>query len=318
MMSSYSFDNTGSIYNVSRIINSDFSFNLQAYKEYSPIFLPVSFAISYGIFFASFTATTTHIFLYNRRQLWSQARHAPSVKFDIHARLMSVYKEVPDWWYLIILCLFRLFLSRKAADSYLSGHIGIRYRCYRGVGHGAPCMGFLTFPLDRCAFSPCAFYFSEVNICSVLVFVWTIPIGVISAISNQQVQLNVISELTVGYILPGRPIANMIFKSWCTHAETQALRFSSDFKLGHYMKIPPRPMFLCQLVSTIVAGTVQLCVQAWMFSNIEDICSPDQKDGFICPSSNVFGTASIIVSLSSGIYFLISIAQCLLLYYSGV
>jgi hypothetical protein len=33
-----------------------------------------------------------------------------------------------------------------------------------------------------------------------------------------------------------------------------------------------------------------------MFSNIEGLCSADQKDGFICPSTTVFGTASIIVS----------------------
>ena len=76
----------------------------------------------------------------------------------------------------------------------------------------------------------------------------------------------------------------------------QALAFTSDFKLGHYMKVPPRPMFWGQVVATAVAGTVQLGVQAWMFTNILDICAPNQKDGFICPSTEVFGTASIIVS----------------------
>ena len=35
-----SFDNTGKTYNVSRIINADASFNLTAYEEYSPLFLP--------------------------------------------------------------------------------------------------------------------------------------------------------------------------------------------------------------------------------------------------------------------------------------
>jgi hypothetical protein len=48
----------------------------------------------------------------------------------------------------------------------------------------------------------------------------------------------------------------------------QALQFTSDFKLGHYMKIPPRSMFFCQVVATVIAGTVQLGVQAWMFTNI--------------------------------------------------
>ena len=87
---------------------------------------------------------------------------------------------------------------------------------------------------------------------------------------------------------------------------TQALRFTSDFKLGHYMKIPPRAMFWCQVVATVVAGTVQLAVQSWMFSNIRtsilflcathtlpnkynkaDMCAQHQVNGFICPDSEV-------------------------------
>jgi hypothetical protein len=75
----------------------------------------------------------------------------------------------------------------------------------------------------------------------------------------------------------------------------QALTFTSDFKLGHYMKVPPRVMFLAQVIATVVAGTVQLGVQAWMFTNIEydsvlfgmystidhccrEMCSPDQTN----------------------------------------
>ena len=53
-------------------------------------------------------------------------------------------------------------------------------------------------------------------------------------------------------------------------------------------------MFWGQVVATVIAGTVQLGVQAWMFTNIPDMCTPTQKDGFICPSTEVFGTASII------------------------
>jgi hypothetical protein len=31
-----------------------------------------------------------------------------------------------------------------------------------------------------------------------------------------------------------------------------------------------------------------------MFSNIPDMCNTHQKDGFICPNTEVFGTASFI------------------------
>lgn len=75
---------------------------------------------------------------------------------------------------------------------------------------------------------------------------------------------------------------------------TIALQFTQDLKLGHYMKIPPRTMFAAQVIAAVIAGTTQLGVQAWMFTNIQGMCDQDQPDGFICPSTTVFGTASII------------------------
>jgi OPT family oligopeptide transporter len=129
--------------------------------------------------------------------------------------------------------------------------------------------------------------------------IYTVPIGLIQATTNMEVGLNVITELVIGYALPGRPIAMMLFKTWGCMTMVQALTFTNDFKLGHYMKIPHRPMFWCQIVATVVAGTVQLSVQAWMFSNIGDFCSPDQPDGFTCTFTTVFDTASIVVSYYS-------------------
>ncbi|KAH9985944.1 OPT oligopeptide transporter protein-domain-containing protein [Russula vinacea] len=231
LVSSHSFDNTGSTYNVSRVINSDSSFNLQAYQTYSPLFLSASFAIAYGLSFASITATLTHTFLYYRKQIWTQARRSLSEQPDIHARLMSVYKEVPDWWYIAIFVTMFVF-------------------------------GVISIEVWDTEFPVWAFVLALM-----ISFVYTIPIGVIQAITNQQVGLNVITELIIGYALPGRPIAMMLFKTWG---------------------------YITMVVATVVAGTVQLGVQAWMFSNVEDLCSPDQKDGFICPSTTVFGTASII------------------------
>jgi len=253
-----SFDNTGAAYDVSQILNADSTINLQKYHNYSPLFLSTTFAISYGLSFASITATLTHTFLYFRKQIWTQARKAMHEQPDIHARLMSVYRQVPEWWYATI------FLSMFV-------------------------LGIISIEVWPTQFPVWAFVLALV-----IAFVYVIPIGMIQAITNQQIGLNVITELIIGYMLPGRPIAMMMFKTWGYITMAQALTFASDFKLGHYMKIPPRPMFFGQVVATMVAGTVQLGVQAWMFTHIEDICAPHQKDGFICPSTEVFGTASII------------------------
>jgi len=86
----------------------------------------------------------------------------------------------------------------------------------------------------------------------------------------------------------------MMFKTWAYNTSMQATNFTTYLKLGHYMKIPPRTMFSCQVVATIVSGTVQLGVQAWLFSNVEGVCTSSQKDGFICLTTTVFGNAAII------------------------
>ncbi|THH07611.1 hypothetical protein EW146_g9262 [Bondarzewia mesenterica] len=256
-----SFDNTGAAYNVSRILTADATIDVAAYKAYSPLFISTAFAVSYGLSFASIPATLTHIFLYYRKQIWTQARRSLSEQPDIHARLMSVYPQVPDWWYAIV------FLSMFV-------------------------FGIVAIEVWNTQFPVWAFVLSLV-----VAFFYTVPIGIIQAITNQQVGLNVITELIIGYALPGRPVAMMMFKTWGYITMAQALQFTQDFKLGHYMKVPPRPMFWCQVVATVIAGTVQLGVQSWLFSHVRDMCSVDQPDGFICPSTEVFGTASIIVRI---------------------
>jgi len=100
--------------------------------------------------------------------------------------------------------------------------------------------------------------------------------------------------MLAGYMVPGRPVANMVFKSVAYMGTTQAVGFSGDLKLGHYMKIPPRIMFMGQVVSAFVSCFVVGLVQNWMFANITDFCSPGQADGFSCPTIQTFATASMI------------------------
>lgn len=60
-----------------------------------------------------------------------------------------------------------------------------------------------------------------------------------------------ITELVIGYIYPGKPLANVAFKTYGYISMSQALNFLGDFKLGHYMKIPPKAMFLVQVTVSI-------------------------------------------------------------------
>jgi hypothetical protein len=128
-VSSRTFDNTGKTYNVSRIIKGDLSFNLDAYKAYSPLFLSASFAITYGFSFASIAATHTHVFLYYRKQAWVYARRSLSQQSDLHARLMSMYQEIPDWWYLTIFGLLTQYQHDTPGSTDIIFSLHVRVRC---------------------------------------------------------------------------------------------------------------------------------------------------------------------------------------------
>nr|GMD20518.1 oligopeptide transporter 6 [Ipomoea batatas] len=95
----------GSQYNISGIVDSHFRLDEQAYHESGPVFLSTFFAMTYGIGFATLSATVVHVLLFNGRDMWRQSKKAfgGGAKQDIHTRLMKAYKQVPTWWFLLIL-----------------------------------------------------------------------------------------------------------------------------------------------------------------------------------------------------------------------
>jgi OPT family oligopeptide transporter len=177
---------------------------------------------------------------------------------DVHSHLMQAYPEVPRSWYAGVGVISLIFLS-------VSIHL---------------------FPTQ---FPIWAGFFAYG-----LVAILVVPVAMIQAITNQSIQLNFLFEMIAGFMLPGRPVANMIFKAVGYVSTAQAIGFAGDLKLGHYMKIPPRMMFSVQIVSVVISCFVCVLQQIWMFANIVDFCLPRQKNGFFCPATDVFGTSSLI------------------------
>lgn len=62
ILSDGSFTRNGRVYDVTMITSSDLAFNQTAYEAYSPIYLSATFALSYGLSFASMTATISKVF----------------------------------------------------------------------------------------------------------------------------------------------------------------------------------------------------------------------------------------------------------------
>ncbi|AET41033.1 oligopeptide transporter OPT1 Ecym_7185 [Eremothecium cymbalariae DBVPG len=256
MSRSKSYDRYQNTYNVSAIVDETLSLDKQEYQNYSPLYLPTSFAISYGMSFASITATVMHTILFHGKDIVARMRSLKTEEEDVHARLMKSYKTVPWWWYA---CVFLVFLAMSIA-------------VIAGWDTQMPIWA-LIFALG-------------------IATVFLLPVGIIYALTNISVGLNVITEFLIGYVLPGRPIAMMFFKTFGYITNNQAITFAQDMKIGHYLKLAPRLMFTAQFLATIWGGTVQVAVMRWAEGNIPDLCT---KDGsFNCPHATVFFNASII------------------------
>lgn len=119
--------------------------------------------------------------------------------------------------------------------NFASGHVCLRRGHDRSMEYRNACVGFHPCIGNRIfnGLQTPRLYTKQS-----IAFFYILPIGIIQAVTNQQVGLNVITELIIGYALPGKPIAMMMFKTWGYITMSQALLFTSDFKLGHYMKVP--------------------------------------------------------------------------------
>ena len=258
---SSTYDNMGLHYNVSRIVTPELTLNVAEYEKYSPLFLSTTFAISYGLSFATIASLVVYTWIYYRHQIMAQFKKSREEEPDVHMKLMLKYPEVPLWWYGSIF-LVMLVLS------------------------------LITITAWPTEFKWWAFLFA-----AVFSAIMTAPIGIIQAITNQQIGLNVITEFMMGYMQPGKPLALMLFKTYGYISASQALGFVGDLKLGHYMKIPPRTMFVSQVVATIIACIVQVYTMNFALNNIEDVCTPTQTQKFTCPNAHVFFSASVIWGL---------------------
>ncbi|KAF8925225.1 hypothetical protein BGZ58_000996, partial [Dissophora ornata] len=63
--------------------------------------------------------------------------------------------------------------------------------------------------------------------------------------------------------------------------------------LGHYMKIPPRTMFMAQLVSAIISCIINLGTATWLINTRPNVCTDDGYP-FTCRTTRTFYSASII------------------------
>ncbi|KAF8977122.1 hypothetical protein BGZ52_007337, partial [Haplosporangium bisporale] len=257
ILSAALFRENGSLYDKNKILTNDL-FDQAKYNAYGPLRMDSFFALTYGAGFAALSATLVHVALYNGKEIlqrWQSARQMIDNE-DIHTRLMRAYPEVPNLWYIL---LFAISLG----------------------------LSFLTCLLW--SYMP----WWAVLLAMALAIIFVLPVGIVQAVTNQQPGLNIVTEYVIGYLLPGDAIANVTFKTYGYIVNVQALTFAADLKLGHYMKIPPRTMFMAQILSTLLCGLINVLTAQWLITTRPNVCTRAGYP-FTCRNTNTFYSASVI------------------------
>ncbi|KAM0559901.1 hypothetical protein ACHAPJ_003851 [Fusarium lateritium] len=261
------FDNTGEVFNVSRVINKKdgFTFDADKYEEYSHIYLPITYALNtFGLSFATISSLFVWLFLEKRQAIMKTFRDArqsfTSAKGTTSCdRLQPQYEAVPLWWY-IIAALVSLGIGIFAHEFY-----PVQLRWY-GV-------------IFAMAVST----------------VFFIPLAWVYATSNMKIQIDIFCRIIAGYVWEGKVLANIWFFNIGYISGIKGLAFSQDLKLGLYCGIPPRSLFVVQVVGLVIGTLGQVSVLNWALGHIPNVCNAKTApNGFTCPFSRTHFNSSMV------------------------
>ncbi|KAJ5394192.1 uncharacterized protein N7487_011833 [Penicillium crustosum] len=196
-----------------------------------------SFAFAMFMANAAMGALIVHCILFWGKDIMRAYKSARVGIYDDrhHSHMAKHYKEAPWWWYIAVLVV-----------SFI--------------------LGIIVTVKENITLSPWAYVISLIIGCIIAPF----SIILLSRYGNG-IATNNLSKMLAGLILPGRPVGNMYFAAWSHNVIANAVNLSSDLKMGEYLKIPPRVMFITQIYGTILGGFINYAIMISIVSSNREL-----------------------------------------------
>ncbi|CAF1172317.1 unnamed protein product [Adineta steineri] len=185
--------------------------------------------------FAYLPCIFVHTFLFHGHNLWTQFRTKSlgNTGNDMHNRLMSVYPQVPDWWYFILFAISLIMVCVICnQNGWLPWYLVL-----------------LTLFINMMLVLPVGLVSSITG-----QFLHNAPVYYLGVMVSQGLNLGNESAKTYSFIVVGY----ILF--------IQSLALIQDMKLGHYLKIGPRYMLFAQALAGFVCSTFSVGMQYMNFN----------------------------------------------------
>ena len=202
---------------MSKILTSNYHFDEDAYKNYSKVYLPITYVLSYGVQFASLAALVTHTACWHGQDIWQQ-----TMKTFTTSEGQAEYQPVESG-----------IRGRKSSHSSVNRHKSSSdpgsdpepgmedsmtgedvhnrlMRCYED----APIIWYLATFVTMLAIGIFVVEYFPVHLpwyglllgLSIAALLY-VPVGIVMAITNQHSSLYLVCQLICGVVFPGRPVA---------------------------------------------------------------------------------------------------------------
>lgn len=256
--SNESFANDGYVYDVNKILVDGATIDLDAYKAYGPPYFSGANVFGQGAWFAWYPMTLFYVSIQHYEalqksfmEMYKGLRYRTSIydgNNDAHTRMMRKYKEVPDWYFMVVLVV-----------SLVLGIVALK-----------------AYPVH----TPVWALFAVIGLSGIFI----IPSTFLTAHANVVMGFNVLFQLLAGYWFVGNPEALIIVTAFGENFNPQADTYISDQKIAHYAKIAPRAIFRGQMIATFLNAFIFIGMLNWMVTNFDNgtLCEWNNPQHFVC------------------------------------
>ncbi|KAF8635447.1 hypothetical protein AX15_000427 [Amanita polypyramis BW_CC] len=225
MLSTSIFSTNGTVYHQSAVFGRDLVLNNTALAEVGLPHLAGSFVWKNVTANLAIGGLIAHCILFWGGYAKDSFKSAfDGTQPDPHYQAMKKYQEAPMWWYVILLVL-----------AFVAGLI-------------VALRGQTTLP-----------WWSYIIALILGAFITPFSTLLFARMGNG-IATNQLMKMVAGAVNPGRPVANLYFSMWSHDVISTSINLAGDLKIGQYLKIPPRVMFLTQVWGTLLGVAINYVV----------------------------------------------------------
>ncbi|KAK9452717.1 OPT oligopeptide transporter protein-domain-containing protein [Dipodascopsis uninucleata] len=266
------YDRFGSQFNLTRVVDSSGKLNETLYEEYSPPYISAGNLVYMCAAYMNYTLTFCYIFLSEwktikdavvdfARAIKNRSTSSYDQYDDAISTMMRKYKEVPDWWFLVVLLV-----------AIVCGIISITV-----YPSNVPVWVLVVMAI----------------ICVLLM----VPGMILYSTTGKMLSLNMLGPVLGGYMAPGHNVANILCRTFGYSVDEQGQTFIGDQKIAHYAKLPPRSVFRAQVYATLIQIFVTTGALNFLMYKVQDFCSYDQPSKFTCTFAHTLYSDTLLFSV---------------------